>query len=143
MRLLSLLGLLALAPALAGCAGTPPPAEPEWVEVVVPGRQMLDLEYALSSGAVVAWEWEASSPIPFEVLYVHPDGKATRMASEFPSTSSEGERTAPQAGRYDLTWDNQGRDNVTVRFVVSDGYTQRTWPPGQGPGCAPLVLLAC
>ena len=141
MRAPALLALALLGPALAGCSGGAPPAEPEWVEVTIPGRQMLDLEYTLSSGTPLAWLWESEGTLAFQALYVE-GASAYPLASEYGSRGS-GERTAPQSGRYDLTWDNQGPGNVTLRFIVADGYTQRTWPPGQGPGCAPLALLFC
>lgn len=136
--------LLLLPAALAGCTsggGQDGPAESEWVEIVVPARQMLDLQYTLSTGAELAWDWETlgGERMPFQALYV--DGaNAYPLASEY-GPRGEGERTAPQSGRYDLTWDNQGFGNVTVRFRVTEGYTHRLWPPGQGPGCAPLTLL--
>jgi hypothetical protein len=135
-------GLLVLPFALAGCSGgDQEPADPDWVEVVVPARQMLDLEYTLSSGTLLEWTWQTAGGerVPFQALYV--DGAdAYPLASEY-GAAGQGERTTPQSGRYDLTWDNQGFGNVTVRFQVTPGYAQRLWPPGQGPGCAPLVRL--
>lgn len=142
---LPLLVAALLAGPLAGCSGPDPgPQEPEWAAAELPGRHMLDLEWALSSGEELSWRWEAADgqPIAFQVLYVTAEGRAYPLVSDY-AASGQGARAAPQAGRYDLTWDNQDASNRTVRFVVSDGYAQSVWPPGQGPGCAPLALLAC
>ena len=133
------IALLLLPALLPGCTqGDPGSAEPEWTEVVVPARQMLDLEYFLSSGTDVTWRWESSSSVAFQVLYV--EGSSTYpFASEY-GIAGEGERTTPREGRYDMTWDNRGSSDILVRFIVPDGYRQTVWPPGQGPGCAPLLL---
>lgn len=144
MRVLLLAALLLPAAGLAGCSGAAPADEPDPVVVTVPSGQMLDLRYDLASGAVLAWDWETADgkPVPFQLLHVDGQGRAQPLESAY-AARSQGEKTAPQAGRYDFTWDNLGFGNVTVRFTVTPGYEQRLWPPGQGPGCAPALLRPC
>lgn len=138
MRPLALLAIALMPLAVPGCSEEAAEA-PRWTEVVVPARQMLDLEYTLlSSGTPLAWQWQSNASVAFQVLYVE-GASAYPFASEY-GLAGEGERTTPREGRYDMTWDNRGDTGLTVRFIVRDGYTQRVWPPGQGPGCAPLLL---
>jgi hypothetical protein len=50
-------------------------------------------------------------------------------------------RSAPQAGRYDFLWDNQGQPDLVLHFRVPEGAIVRQWAPGQGPGCPPARAI--
>jgi hypothetical protein len=131
--------------ALAGCgdaARGPDYSGPEWEHATVPGGWTLDLEFVLGSGHRIGWEWatDDGSRVLFQVLESTSTG-ASPLASEY-ANASRGERYAPQSGRYDLTWDNQATGNVTLHFQAGEGYIERLWPPGEGPGCTPPRLPA-
>lgn len=130
--------LLWLLPGCAEPGGSDGDARPpERVATLEPGWS-LDLEYVLSSGAALAWQYSASGPVYFQFMNVE-GGQPYPLAAEH-ATEGSGERTAPRAGRYDLVWQNDGLVAVTLRYRAPEGAIVTSWPPGEGPACPPGLL---
>jgi hypothetical protein len=139
---------------LAGCSGPSGPkprdySEPGWQEATLQPGWTLDLEYVLSSGQKLRWDWATDDGriLHFQAIAFDERGQSRSLyIGQAYLNESVGELTVPKGGRYDLTWLNEGRVAVTVHYRVSEGHLPpKLWPPGEGPGCPPTTggLLAC
>jgi hypothetical protein len=132
---------------LAGCGGAPGHSgrdytAPGWQVATVRPNWTLDLEYSFGGGQTVHWDWatDGGRIVNFQLVRIADGGQVTPMVGMQRNESADS-RTTPQAGRYDLLWDNQGNTDLVVHFDVPEGAIVRQWPPGQGPGCPPARAL--
>jgi hypothetical protein len=149
-RPLSRLLALTIALALAGCAdpGQPLPPEwkgrdlrePGWTNTTLQPEWTLVLEYPLSSGSKIDWDWFAHNErmLYFQVVYMQGQQPYKMVARHLNEDRSE--FSAPQGGVYQVIWMNDAVFDATFTWKAQEGYSQRLYPPNEGPGC--LLMAA-
>lgn len=146
MRLVCLL----IAAALAGCTESGPPLpeawkgrdlrEPGWTNTTLQPEWSLVLEYPLSAGSKLDWDWFAHTerPLYFQVVYMQGQQPQKMVARHF--DQDKGEISAPQGGVYQVIWLNDAFLDANFTWKTREGYSSKTYPPNEGPGC--LLLAA-
>ena len=142
--------LVVLPVALAGCSDgethLPPEwrgrdlREPGWGNVTLEAEWTLVLEYPLSSGAKVEWDWFTEAEqrgLYFQVVLME-GNRPVKMVARHVS-EEESSMVAPKAGVYQVIWMNDGFLPVNFHWKASEGFSQRTYPPNEGPGCVLLT----
>ena len=142
--------VLLLPVTLAGCSQDEPlPAEwrgrdlrePGWGNTTLDSEWTLVLEYPLSSGATIDWNWFTEAEqrgLYFQVVKME-GNRPVKMAARHVS-EEESQLTAPTGGVYQIIWMNDGFLPVNFHWKAREGYSQRMYPPNEGPGC--LMMAA-
>ncbi|MHB1260139.1 MAG: hypothetical protein ACYC2H_00340 [Thermoplasmatota archaeon] len=140
---------------LAGCGGPESPQlpeawrgrdlrEPGWTNTTLEREWSLVLEYPLGSGAVLDWDFVTEAEgrqLYFQV--VHMEGtRSSRMVGKHVSEDL-GSVTTPTSGVYQVIWMNDGFFPVSFNWAARDGYSIKTYPPNEGPGCLALGYAIC
>lgn len=152
MRLPATLLLAALV--LAGCSTPGEPLPPEWqgrdlregswLNVTLQPQQTLSLEYPpWSSGTKVSWDW-FTTPDQYQTFQLvrSEAGRQTKLFIR-DRTNETGSLVIPQSGAHQLAWINDFFLPVTLTIQAPDGFQQRVYPPGEGPGCLLLAPQPC
>lgn len=107
---------------------TPPAAEPGatdvW-EVELAPYESIEFKYTIPEGARMAFRWEASAPVHYD-MHSHPFDGGTEMTESFAIADAavqQGIYIAPFTGIHGWYWQNRSTDNVTVRLEASGGMT--------------------
>ena len=147
-RHLRLVAVLAAA-ALAGCmdAGPSLPEEwkgrdlrkPGWTNTTLQPEWSLVLEYPLSSGTELDWDWfvQNERQLYFQVIYMQGKQPQKMVARHF--NQDKGQISTPQAGVYQLIWMNDSYFDVNLTWKAREGYSSRMYPPNEGPGCLTMT----
>lgn len=140
---------LALAILLAGCSDAGAPLPPEWkgrdlreagwTNTTLEPEWSLVLEYPLSSGSKLDWDWftQGERPLYFQVVHMQGQQPNKMVARHFDQDT--GEISAPQSGVYQVIWMNDGFLPMNFTWAAREGYSQRVYPPNEGPGCLTMA----
>ena len=135
---------------LAGCPDPGPPLpeegkgrdlrQPGWTNTTLQPEWTLVLEYPLSSGTELNWDWFVHNErqLYFQVVYMQGKEPQKMVARHFDQDKSQ--ISTPQAGVYQLIWMNDAVFDATFTWKAREGYWQKMYPPNEGPGC--LLLAA-
>ncbi|MFA5945054.1 MAG: hypothetical protein WC876_11390 [Candidatus Thermoplasmatota archaeon] len=153
MRLPAALALV-LSTAMAGCGAPEAPLPPEWRgrDLEQPGwttstlepEWTLVLEYPLSSGSQLDWNWFTQveqRQLYFQVVRIE-DGEPVKIVARHASEEAS-QLTAPKAGVYQVFWMNDAFFATNFTWQAREGYSQRLYPPNEGPGCLMMRSEAC
>lgn len=147
-RVRTMVAVLASALLLAGCYGPDKRLPPEWKgrDLTKPGwtnttlqpEYTLVLEYPKESGDKIAWDFlTANGYVYFQVL--KSEGKASTKLVGRHADDEKDSLTTPSAGVYQIVWMNDAPFPLSFTWQTSEGYSQRLYPPNEGPGCTILL----
>jgi hypothetical protein len=135
---------------LSGCSSPVPEYPPEWkgrdltkpvwTNTTLEPDWSLVLEYPLPGSAKLAWDWFTNSSGYAYFQVVKMEGKQADQMVAKHSQDEAAFLTTPTAGVYQIIWINDGFMPMDLTWDTSEGYSERTYPPGEGPGC---VFLLC
>ncbi len=110
---------------------TAPAAEPGatdvWEHEIAP-YDSIEFKYTIPQGARVAFRWEASGPLDYD-MHGHPFDGGTDLTESFSISEAQvmqGVFIAPYTGIHGWFWQNRTLDNVTLRLEASGGMTTST-----------------
>ena len=139
--------IVLLCVAVAGCSGETGPdlppewqgrdlRQPGWTNTTLQPEWTLVLEYPMSSGADIKWDFFTldGKYVYFQLLKQETGRAPTKMIGRH-STEEKDKLTTPAAGVYQIVWMNDSPFEQSFTWRTSEGYSQRTYPPNEGPGC--------
>lgn len=139
--------LLIMASALAGCSGESGPQlpaewrgrdlrQPGWTNTTLQPEWTLVLEYPMSSGAELEWDFFTldGKYVYFQLLKQEGGRTPTKLAGRH-SVEEKDSILAPSSGVYQIVWMNDAPFEQSFTWRTSEGYSQRMYPPNEGPGC--------
>ncbi len=110
---------------------TAPAAEPgasdEWEYELAP-YDSIEFKYTIPEGARVAFRWEGSAPLNYD-MHSHPFQGGTELTESFSVSEAQvmqGVYIAPFTGIHGWFWQNRSTDTVTLRLEASGGMTTST-----------------
>lgn len=110
---------------------TAPAAEPGatdvWEYELAP-YDSIEFKYTIPEGTRVAFRWEGSGPLNYD-MHGHPFDGGTEMTESFSVAEAQvmkGVYIAPFTGIHGWFWQNRTLDNVTLRLETSGGMTTST-----------------
>jgi hypothetical protein len=110
---------------------TAPAAEPGatdvWEYELAP-FESVEFKYTVPQGARMAFKWEGSGPLNYD-MHSHPFDGGTEMTESFAVSEAQvlqGVYIAPFTGIHGWFWQNRSTDNVTLRLEASGGMTTST-----------------
>lgn len=133
---------------LAGCSTPGPPLpeewkgrdlrQPGWTNTTLQPEWTLVLEYPLSSGSELDWDWftQGQRQLYFQVVYMQ--GKQPQKMVARHLDQDKAGISAPQSGVYQVIWMNDSIFDAAFTWKAREGYSQKLYPPNEGPGC--LIL---
>lgn len=139
---------------LAGCTEASEPLPPEWkgrdlrqpgwTNSTLPPEWSLVLEYPLSGGTKLDWNWFSHNEkiLYFQVLQSQGQQQAKKMVARH-FAEDDSSVTTPQGGVYQIVWMNDSIFDVTLTWKAREGALQKMYPPNEGPGCVLLAASAC
>jgi hypothetical protein len=110
---------------------TLPPSEPGVTDVFeyeLAPYDSIEFKYTIPEGARMAFRWEATGPLNFD-MHGHPFEGGVEMTESFGVAEAEvvqGLYIAPFTGIHGWYWQNRSTDNVTLRLEASGGMTTST-----------------
>lgn len=138
--------------ALAGCSDPGPPLpeewkgrdlrQPGWTNTTLQPEWTLVLEYPLSSGSELDWDWFAHGQrqLYFQVVYMQGQQPNKMVARHF--DQDKGAISAPQSGVYQVIWMNDSVFDAPFTWKAREGYSQKLYSPNEGPGCLTMATTA-
>lgn len=112
--------------------------KPGWTNSTLATEWSLVLEYPLPSGAQLHWDFFTQDGAYAYFQVVRVEGKPVSLVGKH-SEDDASSLTTPKAGVYQVVWMNDGYLPLNFTWSASEGYSQRTYPPGEGPGCVLLL----
>lgn len=110
---------------------TAPAAEPGatdvWEYELAP-YDSIEFKYTIPQGARMAFRWEGSAPLHYD-MHGHPFDGGPEMTESFSVSDAQvmqGVYIAPYTGIHGWFWQNRTLDNVTLRLEASGGMTTST-----------------
>jgi hypothetical protein len=110
---------------------TTPTAEPgvtdTWEFELAP-YEGIEFKYTIPEGARMAFHWEASGPLDYD-MHGHPFDGGPEMTESFSIAEAQvmqGTYIAPFTGIHGWFWQNRSVDTVTLRLEASGGMTAST-----------------
>lgn len=122
---------------------TAPPAEPGvtdvWEYELAP-FDSIEFKYTIPQGARIAFRWEGSGPLDYD-MHAHPFDGGTDLTESFSIAEAQmmqGIYIAPFTGIHGWFWQNRSMNNVTLRLEASGGMTTSTIFSSAGEAERPL-----
>jgi hypothetical protein len=110
---------------------TAPTAEPGatdvWEYELAP-FDSIEFKYTIPQGARVAFRWEGSGPLDYD-MHAHPFDGGTDLTESFSITEAQvmqGIYIAPFTGIHGWYWQNRSMNNVSLRLEATGGMTTST-----------------
>lgn len=121
-----------------------PAAEPGvtdvWEHELAP-YESIEFKYTVPQGARMAFRWEASGPLNYD-MHSHPFDGGTELTESFSVSEAQvmqGVYIAPFTGIHGWFWQNRSTDTVTLKLEVSGGMTTSTLFTSGGEFDRPLA----
>ena len=115
-------------------------ATDEWSAELGP-FESVEFKYTVPEGAKIAFDWQASGPVNYD-MHAHPfDGgeEVTESYGIGEASRVEGLYTAPFTGIHGWYWQNRNLDNVTITLRASGGFTHSTIYSSGAPVDRPIA----
>jgi hypothetical protein len=97
-------------------------------EYELPPFEGIEFKYTVPQGGKVAFHWEGSAPLHYD-MHAHPFDGGTELTESYAVTealSLNGIYTAPFTGIHGWYWQNRSLDTVTLRLEASGAMTTST-----------------
>lgn len=123
---------------------TVPAAEPGAVDVweyELAPFDSIEFKYTIPQGARIAFRWEGSGPLDYD-MHAHPFDGGTDLTESFSITDAQvmqGVYIAPFTGIHGWFWQNRSVNTVTLRLEASGGMTSSTIFTSGGEFARPLA----
>ncbi len=117
-----------------------PGAQDVW-EYELPPFEGIEFKYTVPQGGKVAFSWEGSAPLHFD-MHGHPFEGGTEMTESYDVGEAQmrhGVYTAPFTGIHGWYWQNRSLDTVTLRLTASGAMTTSTIFAPMGESERPLA----
>ena len=104
-----------------------PGASDVW-EYELPPFEGIEFKYTVPQGGKVAFHWQASGPLHYD-MHAHPFDGGTEMTESYSVSEAQamqGTYTAPFTGIHGWYWQNRSLDTVTLRLEASGAMTTST-----------------
>lgn len=104
-----------------------PGASDVW-EYELPPFEGIEFKYTVPQGGKVAFHWQASAPLHYD-MHAHPFDGGTELTESYgvsEAQAMQGTYTAPFTGIHGWYWQNRSLDTVTLRLEASGAMTTST-----------------